>query len=376
MPTPHRRGRTLIISSAMLTWAFLMAWPHPSRASPSWLLDSETWKVLASVGAVAISLLALVVTSIITRAKTAREKRDELKTLIEKLIDLRNEFNTTMPKFTSDVEREAYSVLTNSKKAIYLESAEYLAKRVRHVTSAEWRVLGGEYQMDSNFSKAESLFARAVRAARDTSLASRSAALQGFAGAAMMQGDSGQKRARDAFQQVTDALSAQRDPYSIYLLAFSFRTWASAEFGVGNLINARDRLMDSLRAVRQIPNWSGLRPIELRSCARGLGDVFDRFVAVAEWDAARAFFNDAAAVIRSDSDEASKEMLGQIYWRLAWLEFTTDHPDEFEKFGQQARTVVMMLPEANQTRIQLLAVLPPPRLAAVPAPNPAGTAAS
>jgi tetratricopeptide (TPR) repeat protein len=253
-----------------------------------------------------------------------------------------------------------------------LETAEFLASKVRHVTSAEWRVLGSEYLVDSHFVKAESLFAQAVRVSRNGSLASQAESLQGRAGAAMMQGADGQKRGRDAFREAERLVMGRNDPYSTYMLAHTYRGWAASEFQVGNLTDARDRLMDAVRAVRQIPEWTpAFRAVELSACMQILMALCDRFLALSDLAAARACLDGFAEAIRLDQNEISRDALAQIYWRRAVLESAAGNVAAVEQFRQLARSVVETLPETNATRAALLGGAPAPGAAPTPvAANP------
>jgi hypothetical protein len=212
------------------------------------------------------------------------------------------------------------------------------------------------------------LFARAVRVSRNGSLASQAESLQGSAGAAMMQGSDGQKRGRDTFREAERLVTGQNDSYSTYMLAHTSRVWAASEFQVGNLTDARDRLMDAVRAVRQIPEWTpAFRAVELSACMQILMALTDRFLALSELAAARACLDGFAEAIRLDQNEISREALGQIYWRRAVLESAAGNLAPVEQFRELARAVLETLPETNATRAALLGGAPAPTAAPAPA---------
>lgn len=201
-----------------------------------------------------ISLTALVATQRTTAAKTTRELREELKEQIEKLIDLRSEFNRKLSEFQTEYEREVFGGLTNTKKSIYLESAEYLARRLPRITSAEWMVLGNEHHMDSNFAKAAQLFTLAVRAAQTSSAVAKIAALRALAGAQMFVSSSGAKEGRQTFQQAVNLIADRKDPYSIYTNAFTHRFWAGTEWQLGHFGEAHEQLRKAMNAARNMPD--------------------------------------------------------------------------------------------------------------------------
>jgi hypothetical protein len=366
MPNAIARGQISTAPFVALACAAIQLWPSTAFAGTFWSLDSDIWKVLPGVGAFVMSVVALIVSSRSTREKTAREQREELKESIEKLIDFRDEFNTKFPTFATDAEREAFSVMTNNKRSIYLQSAEYLARQVENITSAEWRVLAFEYQADSNFVKAESLYNLALEVARDGSLAVQAAALQGVAWAAMMQDAAGQQRGRQAYEKVMRLLTVQNDPYSIYMRAYNFRMWANSEFAIGDLANARDRMMDGLRAGRQMPEWLNYRGMELRAGFGFLIGLTERWVAGPNPDlnGARACLDEVARTIQQDHDELSRAMLGQIYWRQARLASIAQDAASCERFSQLAKS----LPQPNQANAQTFGGVPPPIAITTPPP--------
>jgi hypothetical protein len=368
MPNAIARGQISTVPFVALACAAVQFWPAAAFAGTFWSLDSDIWKVIPGVGALGMSVVALVVSSRSTREKTAREQREELKEFIEKLIDFRNEFNTKFSTFAIDADREAFSVMTNTKRSIYLQSAEYLARQVENITSAEWSVLAFEYQADSNFVKAESLCNLALEVARDGSLAVQAAALRGVAWAAMMQGPAGQQRGRMAYEKATRLMKAQNDPYSIYLRTYTFRMWANAEFAVSNLANARDRVMDGLRASREMPGWINYRWMELRACVGFLIGVTERWMADPNPDpnAARACLDEVARIIQEDHDDISREMLGQVYWRQAQLAATAQDAVSFERFSQLAKAS----PQPNQANAQTFGGPPPAMAITTPPPPP------
>ncbi|MGC1407494.1 MAG: hypothetical protein WA864_00950 [Acetobacteraceae bacterium] len=199
-----------------------------SAAKPgAWDGPISLFKDLSAIFAVVISVVALFVTQRSTRAKTLREGREELEDSIENLIGIRNEFDTTMPTLNSDMERQAYSSMMNTRKSIYLESSEHLALGLPYVTPAEWMVLGFEHMADANFHHAEEVFGRAVKAAGD-----------------LLGGD-----ARRGANGRTNA-------YSQYVVALTYRMWAETEFNRGDAEKGRDGLRNALRVVAAMPDWS------------------------------------------------------------------------------------------------------------------------
>jgi tetratricopeptide (TPR) repeat protein len=353
----NRRHQRRYVIRALLAAAVVVCWPRLSLASPPWIPDLETWKDIGSVGAVAISLVALIATQRTTRAKTLREQREELKDSIEKLIDFRTEYNTKLTALATEAEREAFGVGLNTRKSIYLESAEYLALQIPHVTSAEWVVLGTEHMYDSNFAKAEALYNRALNAARKSSLVTRVVALRALAGAQMMQGGAGLTRGRQTYQRAAQMMVGQNDPYSAYTAACTYRMWSGSEYSVGNLLEARAKLADAFRAVTPLPDWFNLKQFELRQCVRALVTLAEGFHAGHDLATAQSVLGGAATALEPMGDGFSKELLAQVRARQAWLQFTAGDRVGAERFATLARTVVAALPGTNPVRAALLTEL-------------------
>ena len=291
----------------------ILTWPLSALASPGWIDSWDTWKNLGSVAAVAISLIALIATQRTTHAKTTREKREELKGSIEKLLDFRAEYEAKYATFATDQERDNFSIRLNTKKLIYLESAEYLARQLRHVTSAEWGVLAYEYQLNSNFTRAEELFRQSLRAARSSSLVTQISALRALAGIQMLRGPAGTERGRRSYGQALRMVEAQRDPYSMSAAAITYRQWSSAEYNLNNMNEARDRLRDALQVVRKMPDRFPLKQLELRQCIDALlmvvADTSENLVDLPAW---REALDDAAAMIMPLKDDISEELSGRL----------------------------------------------------------------
>jgi hypothetical protein len=147
----------------------------PAYAAPAWAPDWETLKGIGSLGAVLISLAAFVVSWRTGQAKATRELREELRDSIGTLIELRSEFMKTAPTIADEEAREFFSATINTKKAIYLASAEHLARQLPYVTHAEWMVLATEYSYESNYKRAEVLLKHSVKAAETSSTTGRRA---------------------------------------------------------------------------------------------------------------------------------------------------------------------------------------------------------
>ena len=288
----------------------------PTVAAAGTPLELKDWGGLA---AVAISLIALVATQITIRSKTQREKREELKESIEKLLDLRTEFTDKAPTIADDRAREFFASTLNTRKSIYLEWAERLAADLPYVTPAEWIVLGFEHMNDSNFQHAEKIFLNAVKAARQSSTITRSTASRNLAWARMMLGPARWPQARKGYEDIVKSLGAHTDPYSAYTTALTYRTWAEAEFGMGNRAECRARLGDALKACQMMPDAFNYKGFEVRACVGDLMTLAESFLMTADRDATGDCLNAAVDALTAYSDEGAQSLCATVVARRAQL---------------------------------------------------------
>jgi len=341
----RRAGLALLLVLSTLTW------PLPSFASPSWVESWDTWKNLGSVAAVVISFIALLATQRSTSAKTLREKREELKEMIEKLVDFRSELGAKYGTFTTEQERESFASSLNIKRSIYLESSEYLARQLPHVTTAEWIVLGTEYMLESNYIKAETLFRRSIDAARKTSLTTRVIAARALAGAQIFQGGEDLERRRHSYQNATAMLTGQKDPFSLYTLIYTYRQWSNSEYSLGNYLEAYNRIKDALRAASLMPDWFAYKQFELRQCSSALLVQSNSFLRTGNHLACQETLADALTAIESLTDDFSKELRGRINLARATLERTQGTIDASQDFVVEAKASVETLAPTSPERL-------------------------
>jgi hypothetical protein len=310
---------TVLAAAAGLTWP-CAAWAASAGGPP----DFQT---LGSLAAVAISLIALVATQWSTHAKTQRELREELKESIEKLIEIRSEFTAKFQTFATEPQREFFASSMNTRKLIYLESAEHIATSLPYVTPAEWMVLGFEHMSDSNFHHAERIYERAVLAARQSSTVTQVSALRQLAAARMSLGPATVEKARDTFARAVNLMRNRADPYSGYTAALTYRMWAEAELNAGYAPQGRARLDDALAAAARMPDWFDYKGFEIRRCATDLMSMSDRVAQLASGPdhlaAAIEPLTAAAAALAPFGDPFSQELRGQVLSRRAALEART-----------------------------------------------------
>jgi hypothetical protein len=101
-----------------------------------WYQEPNMLSAIGSLSAVLISLVALYLSSRGQSAQQLREKREELRGVLERLVSLREEQNA-LSKEQDEGVKAAASVYQNTKREIYLEAAESLARQLSgHVSAA------------------------------------------------------------------------------------------------------------------------------------------------------------------------------------------------------------------------------------------------
>jgi hypothetical protein len=190
---------------------------------------------LGSLFAVAISILALYLSQRGQHAQNVREKKEELRGVLERLVSLREEFNSLM-KEPDEALRSSGSAFLNTKKAFYTEAAESIVRTIpNHVTASEYYVIALENQLESDFADAQTFYAEAARRANDSSPTRRSEinralAWSYFGNPRFRNLDKG----RAAYRAAADALAGLDDPYSMYTRSLGYRSWAEAELWIEN----------------------------------------------------------------------------------------------------------------------------------------------
>jgi hypothetical protein len=319
----------LIIYGAPLTSAFGQASSHTSLGRPDvkpvkaktgddasqdpWYENANT---LSSVVAVAISILALAVSQRQSKAQSRRERREELRTVIERLVALREELISTA-KVMDAQEREASGAFNNVKRSIYLQAAENIAEELGgSVSASEYLVLGVENESDSDFKQARQYYEKAVKASSGLSAWNQSLAWRSLASSYFLQEpfrDLG--KGREHFEKAIGSTAGSNDPYTIYTEAFTYRTWAGKEFFAGNWDEGAAKLRKAQESVNRVPDWHTLKFDERRNIAISWKYAAAYYCNSNEGSAleiARSAFQAALDVIDGMEDDSTNDVRGQV----------------------------------------------------------------
>lgn len=141
--------------------------PQQTTANRPWYVDFDALTAFASIGALAISLLALFQAYQSVSEQKKREKKEELRNLLEKILSLREEFDRQMSKTTDINERSISEGYLSFKLPMYLYIAESIAAEIpSHVSWIEYQILAKENFNDYDFLQAKSFHEKAVKASQ------------------------------------------------------------------------------------------------------------------------------------------------------------------------------------------------------------------
>jgi hypothetical protein len=248
-----------------------LAAPQPPLASSVWWQDKEFLKIGASLGAVVISICALLVSYQTSREKRLRERREELRGIIEKIVDLRTDLTSKMMAPLSEQEKESIGVAFNTKKSFFVESADYIVRNAKHVSVGELLVLASEHMMDMNVAEARMLYEKAAVNSRKASLLTQAIAYRALGGVYYLKPQIDIQKGAESFKKSINLSNHQNDVYSHYTTAFTYRDWASKEYWIDNFVEARKLLYQAAASSQSMPDWFTHKGLELRHCARFFG---------------------------------------------------------------------------------------------------------
>jgi hypothetical protein len=224
-----------------------------------WYRDPNAIAAIGSIGAVIMSVFALFVSRQGQVAQQLREKHEELRGVLEKLISLREEF-TQINRLKYDTEKSWASSYMNAKRAVYLEAAEALAREIpKQVSASEYHVIGIENYFDSDFVQARMYYQLAVQYSRSSSAYKQSEILRALGATYFLQDPAmlDVQEGREYFKKSINVLEKRTDYYSSYTRALCYRDFAYSELSCRNYDDAIPLLNESYNEWLRIPESAG-----------------------------------------------------------------------------------------------------------------------
>ena len=247
----------------------------PSNTPRAWYDDPAlVWSFLSAIGSVAAVIVATIAFLFAQRGQNQqilRQKREELRNVLEKLISFREELSR-LSALKYDYERAFASSLLNEKRLVYLEAAENLADQLGDdVSPSEYYVIGYENMMDSDFAHGINFYRAAAKNSQKTSKTKQSEIWRSLAGAYFRNepGVLNIEEGRKSYAKAIEVLRSSEDYYSNYVKALCYREWAASEASLRKFPESEKCLHEASRIWNQIPKFEVLqfRVEELRHIA-------------------------------------------------------------------------------------------------------------
>jgi hypothetical protein len=213
-----------------------------------------------AAGAFLISLFALWFSHRGQSAQQVREKKEELRGILERLILLQEEASA-LSKETDEALKAASSSFINVKRTLYLEAAESIAREIpEHITAAEYHVLGTHNELDCDYIECEKFYRLAADRSSKSSPTKRSEILRSLGWVYYGTDPSlkNNEKGREAYKKSVTVLDGRTDVYSAYLRMLGYRNWANAEIYVGDRRKALDLLKLAHNEWVKIPPANGV----------------------------------------------------------------------------------------------------------------------
>jgi hypothetical protein len=228
---------------------------HAAEAQKPWYRQSSN---VVSLAAVVFSIVSFLISQQQSNAQELRAKHEELRRLLIELISFQESLSANIAAITDPIQREEAGGALNSKKLIYLQSAESMADELSsHVSSAEYSTLGRQEMTQSDFRKAERYFLMAPNAANDLiskAMATRDIGEFYFQMSPLRDIEKGRKYFSDA----ADITKTATDDYSLYCTGYTYDMWGSFEKLSGFQIDGDQKLALAREYYKKISSQDSL----------------------------------------------------------------------------------------------------------------------
>jgi tetratricopeptide (TPR) repeat protein len=189
------------------------------------------------------------------RQSQRRESAAAFREVLQKLVDLRIQVNSTFREYADDAgTREFLSGALNVKRQLYKATAAGILVRASDELAAnDYVTLGYEYQNDSEFENARSCYLAALEKTGDSRL-DRVNVLRNL-GALLLQPTTLHDRstAEGYFREAVELSNGQPDDYSRYTTGYTYEM-----LGIGLLANRYPEWRPAIQAARE--NYEAMTP--------------------------------------------------------------------------------------------------------------------
>lgn len=328
----------------------------PTEPKSSWYRDPNALTAITSIGALIMSIMAIFLSHRQSSEQKRREKREELRSTVEKLVSLREEFNNGYARTVDAQERQNLSIFSNTKRSVYLQAAELLAADLGdEVSSSEYAVIGVENEFESDFLQAREYYRMAVKASTKSSIMNQIWAWRSLGGSYFwLEPYRNVAEGRNCYEQAIKLLQGVSEPYLIYTKGFTYRNWADREAWAENFDEASDKLELAYENVCLLPDWYNLKAEELRFIANLWRLLANRYWQTLrneqDLEKARSAFKKAIEVTQGLNDDNTNDIRGQIYQDWGVLEVRSGSRSEGTSLLRQADQQYRTLPTPYPNR--------------------------
>lgn len=313
---------------------------------------SQVVSALGSILAVFLSLIALYISWNSSNAQLNREKREELRQILEILVNLRTEAATGLSNPS----------LLNIKMNIYLQAAESIVAQIpNQVSSAEYLVLAEENISEADYKQARFFFKKAVTASshKGSSEVSRAQALR-FLATDYFYGlpkdfEQGRKIFEESIKAVA-SLSEQNYYYPIYTQGYNYWSWALSEIFVGNFEDGYAKLCKMNECFAKLPQGFVLVP-RIEDMANTWKNLVLNFLEKYPLDDRNSFLtqviDELEQVLKSldnSQDDRKIELCGKIYEEWGAKELSIGYQNRASERFVKAKQSYVRLSDGYPTR--------------------------
>lgn len=231
---------------------------------PEYFTASNVISALALIVAVVSSVLTYRVTQI----EGVRLKREQLRSVIGVLLDVRKDLRIAL----ETGERPHYD-LYFERRQIQFEAAEDIIRQIpSNVTWAEYNTLAKEAIFDESFERGFEYLQLSQASA--SGVRAKVYSLSGLGGAYFMESPMrNYEKGREAFREAIAVLEATRESYFNHVISGTYETWAEAEFEAGFRREALDLLSRAEKYARELSPDDPTRPLRLRRIAKAVVQI-------------------------------------------------------------------------------------------------------
>lgn len=234
--------------------------------------SSSKTEIWLSLGAVIISIFALILSIWQFRKEDNRVKREELRNIVEKLIDSRREYNNKLTLSEMDEsERITFGDYYGKIFMVYLQAGDKLIESLdkKIISPIEYFILGAEFEYEGDFSRAIKYYEYARDVSTKTSIKNQETILRALGAFYYKPGPYFNIQLGKSYhQKAIDLFANENDEYLTFLKGFVYRAWAQQEIYVNNIEEAIQKIYFAYETIYQLPEGYPDRARELESIFR------------------------------------------------------------------------------------------------------------